>query len=39
MSILSDGINRRKKGPITTLIFNRPDIRNALTKDMKEFSK
>lgn len=25
-----------KNGPITTLIFNRPDIRNALTKDMKE---
>ena len=25
-----------KNGPITKLIFNRPDIRNALTKDMKE---
>ena len=31
-----DGINRRKKGPITTLIFNRPEIRNALTKNMKD---
>lgn len=25
-----------KNGPITTLVFNRPDIRNALTKDMKD---
>tara|TARA_B100000900_G_scaffold409355_1_gene425145 strand:+ start:260 stop:1090 length:831 start_codon:yes stop_codon:yes gene_type:complete len=36
MSILSMELIEEKKGPITTLIFNRPEIRNALTKDMKD---
>ena len=36
MSIDLMELIEEKKGPITKLIFNRPDIRNALTKDMKE---
>ena len=36
MSILSMELIEEKKGPITTLIFNRPEIRNALTKNMKD---
>ena len=35
MRTLSMELIEEKKGPITTLIFNRPEIRNALTKDMK----